>query len=151
MDPLTKITTSKDIAAKIIEFGIQPRAVLWHLKGDKDIWEIAPWDPLTEYDPDSSVPAWTKEELDVLLGGDVTAPALPQSQYARVANPPGDAAPFRIWEYHFYELTKMQRWERTATMVNPGSMASGWVLLYALENNWILPADANERYGQIFQ
>lgn len=148
MNAIAQITASKDICQTLVKLGITPRAFFWHLKeGDKwDVWELE--EPV--YTEGESVPAWTKEELDIMLGGDHGVPILPETRYTKVEVK--DEKTVYRYQYIFYDIKKMYAWERVGkTFINPGAQASATILQMALGDNWFTPEEANDRYNQFFK
>lgn len=145
-EQLSRLTASRELCEQLVAAGIIPWATLWHLKSHMDegenvaiVWEIDSLegtDGSGEYSEDEAVPAWTKEELDVMLGPSVNLPQLPEPRFmGRLGN-----ARFHTW---FGSSSRID--------CEKGADCSARVLLYALKENGIKVEDANRRFLDVFQ
>lgn len=151
MNPLTQITAGHSVCATLVKLGITPKAFFWNIKEADawDVWELEAQPPFIDGD---TVPAWTMQELNVMLGGDIPKPDLPETANLKVRTE-GDAPNKKtvfIYEYHYYMPKSMLTWQKTIVKPNPGPEASAHVLLEALKNEWTTVEKCNERYKAMF-
>jgi hypothetical protein len=147
MNAIAQITASTGDCDVLVDQGITPRAFFWHLKEGQiwDVWEME--DPV--YKKNHCVPAWTKEELDVMLGGDVGHPILPEKINTKVETV--EKKVVYAYEYVFWDIKSMYTFKPTKTRINPGAHASATILKRALAEGWITADEANDRYNQFFK
>lgn len=146
MNRLEILTASPETCEKLVNLGIEPVSIIWHLfeenedKEDKII--LGAWDTciLNEpvYVPEYKVPAWTKAELDVMLGPSMQKPDLFSREQI------GQSKTINSETYPVFFPEKMR------SFVN-GAEASAVALIWLLEKNLVKVDDANFRYKKVFQ
>lgn len=162
MNAIAQITASRDICQTLVKLGIEPKAFFWHLKEltpnkDPEKSDIITWDvwelnkPV--YEENECIPAWTKQELDLLIGGDVMKPDLLPMNNVKVGTKKvgDDNKTVYIYQYAWFDQKGMSTWERTFQVINPGPTASAQTLLTALQKGWVTPEMANDRYSQFLK
>lgn len=132
---LERLTASRELCEQLVAAGVIPWATFWHLKEDEGF--VVGWTGTgDEYAAGESIPAWTKEELDVMLGPNVNLPQLPEPQFmGRLGNPL-----FHTW---FGSNNRID--------CEKGSDCSARVLLYALKEKGITVEEVNKRFLDVFQ
>lgn len=136
---LSRIVCSRDFSLKLIEAGIYPWAHLWHYKTNismEDSWNVVPKLEGYDFTPGIFIPAWTKEELDVMLGPDVRLPQLPQKVYVNSLQDPNAHSWFGASMRIDYEK---------------GADCSAAVVLRGLEEKAFTPEEVNKRYSEVFK
>ena len=162
MNAISQITASRDVCETLVKLGITSQAFFYHSKevqkrkGESDIitWDVWEFESGCQaYKPDEVVPAWTKQELDVMLGGDIPKPDLPELKNTKVVTTGfgKDQKTVFVYEYVYYTIKTMMTWGKTSIIHNPGPYASAKILLMALQYEWTTAAAANERYNAIFK
>ncbi len=152
MNPISQITASNQICDELVFLGVKPRAFFWNLK-ENDIWDVWEVEEQPEYKKNETVPAWTKEELDVMIGGDIVCPRLPEQINVKVisARHNEEKVTKYSYEYIFFEPKTMFSWQPSQKLFNPGATASAYVLKKAIQQGWIDIELVNERYNQFFK
>lgn len=131
---LERITASVRLCKEIVAAGIDLPAALWHYKNgvNPEHWYTDKAGNVAY----ESVPAWTKEELDVMIGNDFAKPDLSQDMFAGRAHDPR--------KYHVFLPDKM-------LIVEKGADASAEFLLYLLKMNKLNPVDVVKRFKEIYK
>lgn len=139
MNQLFKIVCSPLQAGKLIEAGISPRPILWQiLQGNNG--EGVNWKVLELLKPVLSaeqVPAWTKHEIDVMIGPRFAKPDLWPDDKIR------DNSPTDPNRYPVFFPDKCFEFDN-------GAQASAAGLLYLLENEFLDAEQCNMRYRAVF-
>lgn len=139
---LSKIVATKEAAVKLQGLGIfhttsnpMINPALWHVRhfGD-DTWRIKEDGSFCLHDPCTYYPAWTKAELDVMIGPNINKPDLPNN----IDLHRGDNPDLFITYYP----------ERT--LMASGAECSAYVLRCALEAEKVNPLEAIARYNKQF-
>lgn len=86
-------------------------------------------------DPDGTLPAWTKEELDAMIGPEFPKPDLWRPDKLGKEQDPES--------YPVYYADKMRIFKR-------GAEASADALIFLLQNKHVRAYDANQRYTDLF-
>ena len=74
MNNLEQLTASREICDALVELGIHEIAFMWWLKdADSDAWEVCLVEQPEPF-PGMCVPAWTKQELDAMIGPNMPKP-----------------------------------------------------------------------------
>jgi|SRR5699024_7109125 len=119
---LKKLVIRRDISEKLTRLGIHRKAA-FYWKGESITTE------------ETMTPAWTMEELRIMIGNKFLCPDLP------VPRPrPNDGE-----EITFYLYTAQRGYE-----FSKGSDAAGEMLRMLIEERSVKPEDANKRYVQKF-
>lgn len=138
MKSLNFLTCSPQQSAKLLELGIYPRAFLWHiLTGPADKIEWKTQQLLKPVPGPEQVPAWTKHELDVLVGPKYAKPDLWNEAKQREQSAM-DPNTFPVFFLHGCEIFEN------------GAQASARGLVWLLENEFVNPVEANDRYRAVF-
>lgn len=153
MHKLEQLTASRSTCQRLVELGIKPVAYLWHtVEDDMDNPEDSEGNPQLihdvcllrnpEYKPGvyGNVPAWTKAELDVLIGPEVIS----KPDLYRKADLGKHTDPYY---YPIYYPTILKQYKN-------GAEASGQLLIWLIENKHITAPEVDEvnnRYEQMFQ
>lgn len=139
MNNLYKLTCSPTQAAKLVELGIFPRAILWQRLDGKNA-ETLKWSVQQLIKPILSpecVPAWTKAEIDVMIG----------PRYAKADQWPDEKIREKSAtdpsQYPVFFLDRVEIFDN-------GAQASASGLIYLLQNEFITPDEASERYRAVF-
>jgi hypothetical protein len=148
MNPLAQITASTQTCDELVGLGITPKAFFWHLK-ENNLWDVWEMEKPPAYRKNECVPAWTMEELAVLLGGDVPAPRLPEMKNVKVEKV-GDKKTAYVYEYVFYDIASMRSWRKNFRCQNPGAQSTAEILKIAIQKKWVDVDQCNDRYSQFF-
>jgi hypothetical protein len=139
MNDLYKIVCSPVQAGKLVDLGIFPRSILWQrLEGHNG--ETFSWKVQTLIKPILSpecVPAWTKAEIDAMIGPRFAKADLWPDEKIREksATDPN--------QYPVFFLDRVEVFDN-------GAQASAAGLIWLIQNEFIRPDQANERYRAIF-
>lgn len=136
MQNLSKITGSVENCRGLVSLGIVPIAIIWHLRAG-DAWLTSELRTQTEYDFETAVPAWTKAELDIMIGPEFPKPDL-WTKADLIVNIAQEPERFPV----FFP-------NKLLTFQN-GAQASAEVLYFLIKKNMVDVNDANERYRKIF-
>lgn len=133
---LYKLTAPVQNCVGLVSVGINPIAYIWHLRAG-DVWLTSELRTSTVYNPQLAVPAWTKAELDVMIGSEYPKPDL-----------------WKEWELSQAIAQDPNRYpiyfpDKLLTFQN-GAQASAEVLYFLISKNMVDVTDANERYKNIF-
>lgn len=149
MQKMEQLTASREQCDKLVELGVEPKAYLWHTVEDDDPQpNDKEGNPILKYEvcllmnPQprrgiyGTLPAWTKAELDVMIGPDWGKPDfIEKSQIGKAGNPN---------EYAVYYPEKMKTFKN-------GADASADALIYLIEKRVLKIEDINERYKIFFK
>jgi hypothetical protein len=129
------LTCDPEQSKQLVALGILPLSFLWHIRDFG-----GPWETITiryaEYS-ENMVPAWTKAELDAMIGPRYSKPELWTIEFReKSATDPNTYPVFMPEKCMVFEV---------------GAQASAQGLIYLLENEFINPAECNERYMAIFK
>ena len=130
---LHKLTCNPQQAEKLLSLGIEPEAILWHyFRGENWITEPAKF---PETPSKICLPAWTKAELDAMIGPQFAKPDLwKDDRQVKAQNP------------HTYPIFTLN----SCVSYEVGAQASAHALTYMLEEDFVTAEDANGRYKAIF-
>lgn len=144
MNRIEQVTNIRDYSTKLIELGITPVAFFWHLREHDEV-KGESWDCCLlnspEYVPGVKIPAWTKGELDVMIGSEFMKPDLYSDEEVK-------------------ELSRAKEFDRDKFPVfmpdvlyetTNGASASARMLIFLLEKNHIDKNKCNERYKKFFK
>lgn len=138
MKNINLLTCTPQQSAKLLELGINPFCFFWHrLTGPADSVKWVTQQLFRSEPGPEVVPAWTKHELDVLIGPKYAKPDLWNEAKQREKSAM-DPNTFPVFFLHGCEVFEN------------GAQASARGLIWLLENEFINPAEANERYSAIF-
>lgn len=145
MNNLEQLTASKNLCEQLVELGINPVSFLWHsveiVEGKKD----EEGNPLfandvcllvePEYKEGENIPAWTKAELDVMIG----------PVYAKVDLLTDEETTKNMdrYQYAVFFVNKMMLFKN-------GAEATAHGLIFLLQNKMIDAMEASERYSKLF-
>lgn len=135
MHSLEKLTAKHEYCESLITLGVVPVAFLWYLCTGADVWDVqaGSW----KYTPGVMIPAWTKAELDIMIGNAFPKPDLPMSE--------------EIWRTirspHIFTLKYPDK-ERE---FSSGADASAEALVYLIENKVVTIDTLNKRYLDHFK
>lgn len=143
MKNLSQITCGPEQAKELVELGITPVAFMWNgfepaekqVEGEptRMAWAVAVYrKPVFS---DELVPAWTKQELDAMIGPDIEKPDLFKKDQITKATLP--------------ETYPLMLPDKMLTFTN-GARASAAALTYLLKVKYIDPVKVNERYLKMF-
>jgi hypothetical protein len=120
--------------AKILQsLGVSVPSFLLHFKVGNE-W-LTMETPTESMDPDGTLPAWTKEELDAMIGPEFPKPDLWRPDKLGKEQDPES--------YPVYYADKMRIFKR-------GAEASADALIFLLQNKHVRAYDANQRYTDLF-
>lgn len=143
MNNLEQLTANREFAKKLIELGITPKAFFWHLR-EYDEAKGESWDCCIlnspEYVAGVKIPAWTKAEIDVMLGPDFLKPDLYDDDEVKAVS---GARPFDRDKYPVFMPTNLYETKN-------GADASAKALIFFIENGNVDPNKCNERYKKLF-
>lgn len=136
MKNLAFLTCTPKQSEDLVELGIDCTAFMWH-EWQKDatngLWEVAIFK--TPVRSASLLPAYTKQELDAMIGNDFDKPDMYRSDQITKAT--------IETMYPVMFPTKMQEYKN-------GAQASAAVLIYLLTAKALNPVKVNERYLKMF-
>jgi hypothetical protein len=121
--------------AKILQsLGINAPAFLLHYKtsDNPERWAVSFSKPVETYE---TLPAWTKEELDAMIGPEFSKPDLWKPEKLGKEQDPES--------YPVYYPNKMRIFKK-------GAEASADALIFLLQNKHVRALDANTRYVDLF-
>lgn len=141
MRNIQDLTCTPSQSEQLVKLGIEPEAYFWHerirlgygIKEIADKWETAQW---RTPDPLRLLPAWTKEELDAMIGPERQKPDLYRPHLVTIHTNPN--------LYPVYFPNKLIEFNR-------GAQASAEALIYLLQKEVVIAADANTRYSGVFK
>lgn len=147
---LQQITASPKTCQELVDLGIKTRSFFWHVndfvveKGEKKL----KWDTYEvenpKYKKDGVVPAWTMEELLVMIGGDHDKPDLAPMSHTAVKNDPLNKKPYYDYMFGIFGLTSAKTWKR-------GAQAAAEILSDLLKRGMVNPGVVNDRYDYFFK
>jgi hypothetical protein len=126
--------TASPAQAKILQnLGINVPAFLLHYKTQSlpEVWVISFFRQNTE----QTLPAWTKEEIDAMIGPEFSKPDLWKPDKLGKEQDPES--------YPVYYPDKMRIFKK-------GAEASADALIFLLQNKHVRAYDANQRYTDLF-
>ena len=156
MNRLEQLTAKPETCEKLVTLGIVPEAIIWHLfeedevkikeaeDAGKDISDedFGKWDAclLNEpvYVPEYKVPAWTKAEIDAMIGPNIPKPDLFTPDQL------GNSKTLIAETYPVIFPDKMLVYDN-------GAEASAQALIWLIKNKYVTIADANYRYSKTFK
>lgn len=127
---LAMITASRELCEKLVEEGLRPNAFFWHYQ-DGETWKIAQFKTPDTF---NMVPAWTKQELDFMIGNDLPKPDLFDREKASKQD---------LDQYPLFTPTKQYTFKN-------GADASAQALLLLISLQMIDPIKASERHDKHF-
>lgn len=130
---IAKLTASPAQAKILQGLGITVPAFLLHFKVGTE-W-LTMQTPTERMDPDGTLPAWTKEELDAMIGPEYSKPDLWKPDKVGPKQDPES--------YPVYYPDKMRVFKR-------GAEASADALIFLIQNKHVRAYDANTRYVDLF-
>jgi hypothetical protein len=135
---LNLLTCSPVQSSRLMALGITPRAFLWHrLDGPPDGLKWKTHQLLKPVLGPEQVPAWTKAELDAMIGPQYAKPDLWEAEKQREKSAM-DPNAYPVFFLHGCEVFEN------------GAQASARGLIWLLENEYIKSTDANDRYRGVF-
>ena len=141
MNRLEQLTASPKTCERLVNLGVIPLAIIWHLF-EEDDKGVGQWDTclLNEpvYVPEFKIPAWTKAEIDAMIGPDFPKPDFftrEQFGLSKTLDP----------------LTYPVIFPETMQVYQNGAEASANGLAWLIEKKHIKIEDANERYSKRFR
>lgn len=132
---LAKLTANPGQCKILQSLGIKAPAFLCHYKNgsNPEHWYVAPSEPpAAAYE---TLPAWTKEELDAMIGPEFSKPDLWKPDKIGKEQDPES--------YPVYYPDKMRIFKK-------GAEASADALIFLLQNKHVRAYDANTRYSDLF-
>lgn len=146
MNHLSKITASREAVESLIKYGIIPQGGdLWHCNSAEG-WELCELED-GEYSPGFCLPAWSKEEIDVMIGGEFNMLANVRAR-ARIHTaelPPGMNHD-EYWPGYFVVYYP----EKEITY-SKGADAAAGMLEYLLTTGMVKPGACNMRYQAVYK
>lgn len=152
---LKQITAAPEVCQQLVDLGITPKAFFWHLLEPhpefeedengaiKMVWDTFQLDG-PEYERNIVVPAWTMEELNVMLGGDYEKPDLAPQQYVQVKSEPVNKRTYFEYKFGIFDLKGAKIWRS-------GAQGSAELLADALKRSQLKIDIVNERYSYFFK
>lgn len=154
MNRLEQLTANRSLCEHLVEMGILPTAIIWHLAEDDQeaiaAAELAgneleetpvKWDTCLLQDPEPfpgvCVPAWTKAELDVMIGPLYPKPDLFTQKEL------GQSKTQEAETYPLFMPNKM-------VVCEVGADASAQALIFLLEQELLTVDTCNYRYMKVF-
>jgi hypothetical protein len=135
MNKLSKLTCTPEESHRLVQLGILQYAFLWHERGPEGEWDTRQMAaPLVG--TDFVFPAWTKAELDVMIGPRFAKPDL----WTQELRPKSATHP------HTYPIRLPDR----ELVFRIGARASATALIYMLTESFLSPDDCNQRYKDVF-
>jgi len=155
MNRLEQLTANPDKCDELVALGIIPKAIIWWLREiDQEAIDKAAkagkpldytpmhWDACLLEDPmhisGSCIPAWTKAELDVMIGPELPKPDL------YTAEKLGNSRVQDAETYPIFFPTKLE-------VYTNGAQASAVALKWLIENKIIDVDGCNHRYFKVFK
>lgn len=129
---LAKLTAKPTQCKTLQSLGIKAPAFLNHHRNGPNDWVTAPVGTMAGYE---TLPAWTKEELDAMIGPEFSKPDLWKPDKVGKEQDPES--------YPVYYPDKMRIFKK-------GAEASADALIYLLQNKHVRAYDANTRYSDLF-
>lgn len=130
--PIERLVANKDICKKLVDLGIEKQAVFfWRTDPDfgKDYLLI------NTLPNENDIPAWTYEEIRIMLGNHVNGADLPEPRPRAME---GEEITFYI---NFPDVQKSYK---------QGAQANAEILEFLLNKKQLKPEDANRRYRESF-
>lgn len=144
MNRLEQLTATPQTCERLVNLGINPVAIIWHLfeEDEKAPEQPGKWDTclLNEpvYVPEFKIPAWTKAEIDAMIGNDFPKPDFfTKEQFGQSET---------LDPLH-YPLV----FPETMKIYTNGAEASAIALTWLIEKKHITAEAANERYSKVFK
>lgn len=135
---IAKLTANPGQCKILQSLGIKAPSFLYHVKLDEagEQWQAGqyPEDHINR-NPTWYCPAWTKEELDAMIGPEFSKPDLWKNDQVGKEQDPES--------YPVYYPTKMKLFKK-------GAEASADALIYLLQMKAVRAYDANQRYTDLF-
>lgn len=123
------------LSIELMQLGVFPVSVMWYFRKSQDQEYMLLCGRHFKYLADSCIPAWSKEELDFMVGNKYKKPDLPEiSAISKTQDTD-------LWVVYFPTVMKQYR---------KGSNASAEGLIYLLENEMIDIDVLNKRYFERF-
>ena len=159
MNHLHKIVASREQCEKLIQLGIEPVGLsIWHVNKPtakdgtmeeyEDNWSVQYLSEETapEYWDGLFVPAWTKEEIETMVGPEYNHSDLKQKSLLGRGELPGDAEERKLFvpDYFVVYLIKSEM------RFKNGADAAACELTFGIENNLVKFEEANNRYKKIY-
>lgn len=139
---LEQLTLSQQQSEKLVSLGIKAPAFLWHRKHLSDegaaALKCSPWETglfLRPVPGPEMLPAWTKAELDAMIGPDLEKPDIYPTHLIGKATDPNTYPIFL---------------PKSLIVFNNGAHASAEALIFLIENQNVDPFKATERYRKMF-
>lgn len=133
MQGLEKLTAPRNLCLDLVQLRVKPNAHFWHYF-DGEGWDVVMLkNPV--FDPEKIIPAWTKEELDFMVGNEWPKPDL----MGTYRQPEG----FELDVYCIYFPDKMLQYKT-------GSEASADGLKWLLVNGKLDVKKLNDRFEKRF-
>lgn len=129
---LNKLTCNQEQSQKLISLGVAGVSFLTHYRAGNrtEVWQT---DADTKFE--EAWPAWTKAELDAMIGPRFEKPDLWKEQFTSKSHDPNT-----------YPIIKLSG----CVIFKNGAEASAAALIFLLEENFLFVAEINERYRSIF-
>lgn len=151
MENLERIVASRAHCIKLMEFGINPRAFLWHtVEEDHTFPNDEEGNPVLKYEvclllnPEprltiyGTIPAWTKAEIDAMIG-----PGLPKADFY-------DPEDLSRTTKEIKELMFPIYYPEKCVEMTSGADASAEILIYFIQKGNVSPVEASERHKKLF-
>jgi hypothetical protein len=144
MNAISKLTASWESCQKLVTVGIEPRAFFWHTRDEHEqstpekprfVWDVWEFEGVVNYKYGQIVPAWTMEELEVMMGPYMPKPVMPTKDLRDTYTNP--------YEWIYFDSLHLYNWTK-------GSQAAADMLLEGLKQNLVTVAQANERYTNFY-
>jgi hypothetical protein len=150
MNKLEQLTASREICNSLVELGIEEIAVLWHHRRAINPDELGEWRVgyLTDPEPfiELCIPAWTKAELDAMIGANRPKPDLFTDRELGLTVAETEDTPYKFnkdqYPIFMPDMVKI---------FTSGAEASAFVLIKLLEAGKLKPEDCIKRYKNIFK
>lgn len=151
MNKLGQLTASLELCNELVDLGVEEIAFLWHTREAIDAdnltdWEVKPVQDPTPL-PDTCVPAWTKAELEAMIGPNLQKPDLftDKELALTIAGEKKDTPyPYKRFQYPVFMPDMLKVFKN-------GADAAAFVLKLLIEHKHIKPEDCIKRYKQIFK
>lgn len=151
---MKQIVANPETCQEIVDQGITPTAFLWHVRS-VDVKKVTSGNPDGYYyevfeieEPNYIkgvvIPAWTMEELNVMIGGDFAKPDLMPMDKTPVLNDKKEKQPYFDYKFGIFQLSGAKTWPR-------GSQASALILSDLLKRSELKPKIVNQRYSYFFK
>lgn len=150
MNKLEQLTASRELCDQLVDLGVEEIAIFWHDRtanrnGNMTEWEVKMLDyPIPFHE--NCIPAWTKQELDVMIGPNFPKPDLFTDRELGLTAAENEDTPYKYnkEQYPIFLPDKLM-------VFASGADASAFVLIKLIEAGKLKPEDCIKRYNKLFK